>query len=248
VKGLTVARENLDVSSNDLLNKIQKIGMPVPKKDMSDPPKALECPSSEDSEDLNSSLDGTGKGPVCPRMPCEQKIDGKREGFPSNQEVEHCTEHSSGSVGKLGEAVKEMVSDAPTEMACVSGKRTEDGLNASKMSKDDDGKHAQTHVKTCTFEGDGKLAGDVRMNRDIKDNSADDQLIVVEHCAGAETPDKTLEVASPVLKEVEKEVVGDGKSILSMTSFNDASNKISACNLRNDPSNENIGKKPAASD
>jgi len=234
VKGLTVARENPDVSSNDLLNKIQKIGMPVPEKDMPDPPKALECPSSEDSEDLNSSLDGTGKGPVCPRMPCEQKIAGKRKGFPSNQEVEHCTEHSSGSVGKLGEAVKEMVSDAPTEMACVSGKRTEDGLNASKMSKDDDGQQAQTHVKTCTFEGDGKLAGDVRMDRDIKDNSADNQLIVVEHCAGAETPDKTLEVASPVLKEVEKEVVGDGKSVLSMTSFNDASNKSSACNLRND--------------
>jgi hypothetical protein len=235
VKDLTVARENPDVSSNDLLNKIQKIGRSLAQKDMADPPKCLEHPSSEDSEDLNSSLDGTGKGPVCPRTPSEQKkkIAGKRKGLPSNQEVEHCTENSSDPVRKLGEVVKEMVSDAPTEMVCVSGKSTEDGLNASKMSKDDDEEQVQTHVKTCTFE-DGKLAGDIGMDRDIKDNSADDQLIVVENCAGAKTPDKTLEVASTMWKEVEQEVVGDGKSVLSTTSFNDALHKSAAYNLRND--------------
>lgn len=229
VKDLTVARENPDVCSNDLLNKIQKIGRSL----AADPSKCLEHPSSEDSEDLNSSLDGTGKGPVCPRTPSEQKTAGKRKGLPSNQGVEHCTENSSDPVRKLGEVVKEMVSDAPTEMACVSGKSTEDGLNASKMSKDDDEEQVQTHVKTCTFE-DGKLAGDIGMDRDIKDNSADDQLIVVENCAGAKTPDKTLEVASTVWTEVEQEVVGDGKSVLSTTSFNDALHESAAYNLRND--------------
>lgn len=229
VKDLTVARENPDVCSNDLLNKIQKIGRSL----AADPSKCLEHPSSEDSEDLNSSLDGTGKGPVCPRTPSEQKTAGKRKGLPSNQGVEHCTENSSDPVRKLGEVVKEMVSDAPTEMACVSGKSTEDGLNAFKMSKDDDEEQVQTHVKTCTFE-DGKLAGDIGMDKDIKDNSADDQLIVVENCAGAKTPDKTLEVASTVWTEVEQEVVGDGKSVLSTTSFNDALHESAAYNLRND--------------
>jgi len=53
VKDLTVARENPDVSSNDLLNKNQKIGRSLAQKDMANPPKCLEHPSSEDSEDID---------------------------------------------------------------------------------------------------------------------------------------------------------------------------------------------------
>ena len=145
--------------------------------------------------------------------------------------------HEEGQEKRLtrcGEAVKEMVSDALAEMACVSGERTEDGLDASKMSTDDGEQDGQTDVKTCVFEGEGKSAGEVRLDRDIKVNSADDQLIVMEHCAGAGTSAKTGEVASPALEEVEQEAAVDSKSILNMASFNDASNKSSAYNLRND--------------
>lgn len=119
-----------------------------------------------------------------------------------------------GPVGKLREATKEMVSDAATKMVCVSGNRIEDELNTSNMSKDDDEKQAQTHDKTCIFEGDVKFTVKVRMDRDIKVNSAVDQLIIVKHCASAKTLKKPLEVSSPVLKEFGEEVVGDSKFVI----------------------------------
>ena len=79
---------------------------------------------------------------------------------------------------KTSNAVKEMVSDALEEMDCVSGKRTEDGLNTSKMSKDDGEQDGQTDVKTCVFEGEGKSVGEVRLDRDIKVN----RMIVEARC------------------------------------------------------------------
>ena len=91
VKDLTISRESPGVSSYDLLNKIQKIGMFDPQKDIPDTSKTLEHPTSEDSGDLNSSLDGISKVPVCPRMPPEHKFSGKRKSLSSNQEVEHYT-------------------------------------------------------------------------------------------------------------------------------------------------------------
>jgi len=132
VKDRTVAKESPIVSTNDLLNNIQTIGMPVPQKDMYDSPKALESPSSEDSEDLNFSSDGTGKGPVYQYMFSEHKITEKRE----DMEVEGTSGAVDGEVKEVAFVAHRVAYSITGTVASLSGQPREGiSLEARSLSK-----------------------------------------------------------------------------------------------------------------
>eukprot|EP01018_Ginkgo_biloba_P007128 Gb_05690 [translate_table: standard] len=233
-KELTVSRDHLDDSANDQSAQALKIGITGQQKDMSDLSMNLDCTSITDVADSKCPLDGVGMNSS------EHKLVGekKKEGLPSNLEVEQCTELSSESVKKLVEGAKDRISNGHTEPLCAepSKEKTEDGLSAAKIITGDDERQSQQHGKIGTVEGHGKQSGEVHLDS-VQDNIIDERNTAVEQSAGPRiservetkvmesipgSSDGTLEAACSVAKEIEKEVVGDGKILCSTSSDKDA--------------------------